>query len=43
MKNYTLMLFCFVLYSCSENESEVEKISESIDENIKNARELQKS
>ena len=43
MKNYTLILFCFVLHSCNENKSEVEKISESIDENIKNARELQKS
>jgi len=43
MKKYTLILFYFVLHSCSENKLEVEKISESIDENIKKARELQKS
>lgn len=43
MKNYKLIFFCFVVHSCSENKSEVEKISDSINENIKNARELQKS
>jgi hypothetical protein len=43
MKNYALILFCLVLHSCSENKSEVEKISKSINENIINARELQKS
>ena len=40
MKKCIIFIFSLALFSCHENKSELEQISDSIDDNIKKAKEL---